>query len=131
VVRDQLDIIEAAGYTPGRFIWIHTQAEPDFELHLELGRRGAWLEYDAIGSDQFDDDYFVQHIQKILGAGLGDQLLLSHDRGWFDPAQPGGGRPQPYTHLNEQLLPKLQAAGVDQATIEQLTHTNPFRAFAR
>ena len=50
VVRDQLDIIEAMGYAAERFIWIHTQAEPDFELHLEMARRGAWLEYDAIGN---------------------------------------------------------------------------------
>lgn len=131
VVRNQLDIIEAAGYAPERFIWIHTQAEPDFELHLEMARRGAWIEYDAIGGDDFDDDYFVEHIQRVLDAGFGDQLLLSHDRGWYDPAQPGGGTPMPYTYLSEQLLPKLRAAGVDEATVEQLTYTNPFQAFAR
>ena len=55
VVRDQLDIIEAAGVTPDRFIWIHTQAEADLDLHLEIARRGSWIEYDAIGSDDFDD----------------------------------------------------------------------------
>ena len=52
VVRDQLDILASAGVSPDRFIWIHTQAEPDFDLHLEIARRGAWLEYDAIGSDE-------------------------------------------------------------------------------
>lgn len=131
VVRDQLDIIEQAGYTPERFIWIHTQAEPDFELHLEMARRGAWLEYDAIGSAEFDDDYFIRQILRILDAGLVAQLLLSHDRGWYDPARPGGGTPKAYTYLHKQLLPKLGAAGVDQPTIRQLTQTNPFRAFAR
>ncbi|MBI1881619.1 MAG: esterase, partial [Chloroflexi bacterium] len=120
VVRDQLDIIEQAGYTPQRFIWIHTQAEPDFALHLEMARRGAWLEYDAIGSEQFDDDFFVRQIQRVLDAGLGDHLLLSHDRGWYDPALPGGV-PKSYTYLSEQFLPKIQAAGVDEATIQQLT----------
>jgi phosphotriesterase-related protein len=131
VAQDQLDIIEAAGYTPERFIWIHTQAEPDFELHLAMARRGAWIEYDAIGSEQFDDAFFVEMIQRVLEAGLGDHLLLSHDRGWYDPAQPGGGAPKPYTHLSVSLLPKLGSAGVDEATIQQLTHANPFRAFAR
>lgn len=131
VVQDQLDIIERAGYTPERFIWIHTQAEPDFTLHLDVARRGAWIEYDAIGSDSFDDDFFVEHIQRVLAAGLGDHLLLSHDRGWYDPALPGGGTPKPYTHLSQQLLPRLAAAGVDQAAIRQLTHANPFQAFAR
>jgi phosphotriesterase-related protein len=132
VVRDQLDIIEAMGYAAERFIWIHTQAEPDFELHLEMARRGAWLEYDAIGNiDVENDEYYVQHIQRLLGAGLGDQLLLSHDRGWYDPALAGGGVPKPYTYLSDQFLPKLRAVGVDEVTIHQLTHVNPFQAFAR
>jgi phosphotriesterase-related protein len=130
VVVDQLDILEAAGYTPGRFIWIHTQAEPDFALHLELGRRGCWLEYDAIGSDAFPDEWFIDHIRRLLDAGLGGQLLLSHDRGWYDPSQPAA-RPLPFTYLSEVFLPKLAAAGVDAATISQLTVDNPFNAFAR
>jgi phosphotriesterase-related protein len=128
VVRDQLDILEAMGYTTERFIWIHTQAEPDFELHLEMARRGAWLEYDAIGEN---DKNYLRKIQRLLEAGLGDRLLLSHDRGWYDPALPGGGVPKPYTYLPDQFLPKLRAAGVDEATIQQLTQANPFRAFAR
>jgi phosphotriesterase-related protein len=131
VVRDQLDIIEAAGYTAYRFIWIHTQAEPDFDLHLEMARRGTWLEYDAIGSPDFSDDFFIERIQRVLEAGFGHKLLLSHDRGWYDPAQPGGGVPKPYTYLCQHFLPKLRASGVDEAAIRQLTHTNPFNAFAR
>jgi phosphotriesterase-related protein len=131
VVRDQLKIIEEAGYRPERFIWIHTQAEPDFDLHIEIARRGAWIEYDAIGSDHVGDDYFLEHIQRVLDAGLGDRLLLSHDRGWYDPALPGGGTPKPFTYLSETFLPKLQKAGVDEPTIRQLTQLNPFRAFAR
>jgi phosphotriesterase-related protein len=132
VVRDQLDILEAMGHNPERFIWIHTQAEPDFELHLEMGRRGAWLEYDAIGNvDVEEDAYYIERIQRLLDADLGDQLLLSHDRGWYDPALPGGGVPKPFTYLTDQFLPKLRAVGVDEATIDQLTHTNPYRAFAR
>jgi phosphotriesterase-related protein len=132
VVREQLDILEGMGYEAGRFIWIHTQAEPEFELHLEMARRGAWLEYDAIGNmDNQNDEYYLRHIQRLLDAGLGGKLLLSHDRGWYDPALPGGGIPKPYTYLSEQFLPKLRASGVDERTIHQLTHINPFHAFAR
>ena len=130
VVRDQLDIIEAAGYTAERFIWIHTNAEPDFDLHLELARRGCWIEYDGIGSSPADEVY-VANILRVLDAGLGDHLLLSHDRGWYSPADPGGGVPRPYTYLSEVLLPKLRQAGVDEVTLRRLTCDNPFRAFAR
>ena len=104
VVRQQLDIVEAAGYTPSRFIWIHTQAEPDFGLHLEMARRGAWLEYDNIGGDDPGDAVHIERILRLLGAGFGAQLLLSHDRGWYDPALPGGGQPKPYTYLSETFF---------------------------
>jgi phosphotriesterase-related protein len=130
VVRDQLDIIEQAGCTPDRFIWIHTQAEPDFSLHLEMARRGAWLEYDSIGAEPADEQ-FIAWILRLLDAGFGSHILLSHDRGWYDPAQPGGGTPRPFTYLLEVFLPKLRAAGVDDATIDALTRANPFKAFAR
>jgi phosphotriesterase-related protein len=130
VVKDQLRIIEESGYTPERYIWIHTQQEPDLKLHTEIARRGAWIEYDGIGGGMSDADY-IKRVQMVLDAGLGDHLMLSHDRGWYDPAKPGGGTPKPYTYINEVFLPKLREAGVDDDTIRQLTHTNPFNAFAR
>lgn len=131
VVHQQLDVIEAAGHSAERFIWIHTHMEPNFELHLEVASRGAWLEYDGIGQDDQTDEYFIEHIQRVLDSGFTHQLLLSQDRGWFDPALPNGGTPKPYTYLSEYFLPQLKGAGVDAATIRQLTHANPFRAFAR
>jgi phosphotriesterase-related protein len=129
VVMDQLDIIEAEGYTANRFISIHTQAEPDFEMHKAVAARGAWIEYDNLG--WVPDEESVPLILRALEEGLGGQLLLSHDMGWFDPARPGGGEPKPYTHLVASVLPKLRAAGVDEAIIRRLTVDNPFEAFAR
>jgi len=130
VVMDQLDTLESAGYTAERFIWIHTQTEPDVQLHLAAAKRGVWVEYDAIGGG-IDDDVYIAHIHRMLGAGYGDRVLLSHDRGWYDPAKPHGGVPRPFTYITETFLPKLVASGVDVATIDQLTRGNPFRAFAR
>lgn len=130
VVRDQLDILEGAGYTAERFIWIHTQAEPDFALHLEMARKGAWLEYDGIGGGQSDEAY-IERIQRLLDAGFGHKLLLSHDRGWYDPSKPGGGVPKPFTYLVERFLPNLRAAGLGEADIAIMTEANPFNAYAR
>jgi phosphotriesterase-related protein len=87
------------------------------------------VEYDGIGS--VEDDYFVDAIVRCIDAGFLDRLLLSQDRGWFDPALPGGGTPQPFTYLVERFLPKLVEAGLDAATIRQLTRDNPFTAYAR
>jgi phosphotriesterase-related protein len=130
VARSQADLIEAAGGRVDRFVWIHAHQEPDIAIHHDLGRRGVWVEYDGIG-EPADDDRFIDLIQRGLDAGLGDRLLLSHDRGWYDPAQPGGGTPKPFTYLSERFLPKLADAGVDDATIGRLTRDNPFATFAR
>jgi phosphotriesterase-related protein len=130
VAHDQLDIIEQAGYTPKRFIWIHTQMEDDFNIHLEIARRGAWIEYDAIGDFRTDEQY-IAWICRLIDAGLHDHILLSQDRGWYDPSQAGGGVFKPYTYISDVFLPKLRAAGIDEALIRQITHTNPFRAYAR
>jgi phosphotriesterase-related protein len=131
VVLKQLEIIEEEGYTPERFIWIHTQVESDLGFQREVAERGAWLEFDAIGSESFSDEYFIERILALLEAGFAEQILLSHDRGWYDPSKPKGGTQLPYTYLTETFLPKLKAAGVDDETIEQLTRVNPFGAFAR
>ena len=132
VVKQQLDIIEENGYDASRFIWIHAQAEPNFTLHLEMARRGAWLEYDSIGNSEWvSEKIILENIQRLLEAGVGNHLLLSHDRGWYDPALPHGGAPKPYTYLAEQFLPRLRVAGVDEMTIKQFTQTNPYHAFAR
>ncbi|RYE52354.1 MAG: hypothetical protein EOP20_15075, partial [Hyphomicrobiales bacterium] len=103
VVMDQLDIIESEGGRADRFISIHTQAELDWGLHRAVAERGAWIEYDNVGAVPVTET--ADLILRALHAGLSDQLLVSHDRGWFDPALPGGGIPLPYTVLNLELLP--------------------------
>lgn len=129
VVMDQLDIIEREGYRADRFISIHSQEEKDFGLNLAVTERGAWIEYDHVG--RADDAEVLAVIEKALAAGKEKQMLISHDLGWFDPAKPGGGVPRPYTHLSRVVLPRLRERGVGEATIRQLTHTNPFEAFGR
>jgi phosphotriesterase-related protein len=126
---DQLDIIEEEGYSPSRFISIHTQAEPDLELHKAIAGRGAWIEFDNAG--WVPDEDYLRPVLHALEAGLGPQMLLSHDAGWYDPAKPGGGEPKPFTVLTESILPALRGHGIGNAMIGQLTRANPFNAYAR
>jgi phosphotriesterase-related protein len=129
VVQEQLDILEECGFPAARFIAIHAQAETDFALNLETARRGAWISYDGIGWGE--DALYIQRIQAMIAAGYGGQVILSHDRGWYSPAEPGGGIPKPFTYLGETFLPSLRAAGVSEDAIRQMTIRNPFEALAR
>jgi phosphotriesterase-related protein len=130
VVRDQLEVLEECGVAPERFIWIHAQVEPDFDQNLDAAWQGAWIEYDSLG-DEIGSEIILDRVLRMLEAGLGDQILLSHDRGWYDPAQPAGGFPRPFTYLTETFLPRLRAIGVDEQTIRQITCQNPLQAFSR
>jgi phosphotriesterase-related protein len=132
VVMDQLDEVEALGFSAGSWIAIHANAEPNFAQTLALARRGAWIELDWIGKD--DDAVVIERVRRLLDAGHGDKILLSHDRGWFDPAHPRGaapGFPKSFTYISDVFLPKLRAAGIDARTERLLMWENPLRAYAR
>ncbi|MBI5669448.1 MAG: esterase [Chloroflexi bacterium] len=133
--RREMDILEAAGLDLGRFIWVHAHTEPDMTVHLEAARRGAWVEFDAIGAANWfpEQSRLVDFTVNLLDAGFGGQILLSHDAGWYEPGQPEG-RPadgvRGYTALVDEFLPALRARGADESVVRRLTHDNPARAFS-
>jgi phosphotriesterase-related protein len=130
VLLRQLDEVERLGLDPRRFVWIHAQVEPDHVLRREAARRGAWIELDNIGRPQGDADVLAV-LRRCLEDGMADRLLLSQDRGWYDPAKPGGGTPLPYDHLARSFLPRARASGIAPEVIDALVRINPWRAFAR
>ncbi len=130
VVLEELSILASVGLPADRFIWIHAHVEEDFQTNLAAARQGAWIEYDAIGNPDTDGG-FIDRIHRMLDAGFEDRVLLSQDRGWFNPALPGGGEQKSYAYLVQAFLPALASSGVPEPTIRRITRDNPFRAFAR
>lgn len=130
VVEQQIEVMESEGFDLSRFIWVHAQVDT-LESNLKLAPLGVWIEYDGINGEEESDAEYIRRIQAMVEAGFADQILLSMDRGWYDPAQPNGGTPKPYTVLGEAFLPKLRNAGFSEEMIRKFTVENPFRAFAR
>jgi phosphotriesterase-related protein len=133
VVRIELRVLETAGLDLGRFIWVHADAEPDTAIHLEVAKRGAYIEFDAIGARK---DYSAQadYTVALIEAGYTERILLSHDAGWYDPAQPNGQPPgagvRGFTALVKDFFPFLRQRGITEDIIRLITVTNPARAFA-
>lgn len=133
--RREMDVLERAGHDLSRFIWVHAHTEPDIAVHIEAAERGAWVEFDAIGAENWHPQaLLLESVVALIEAGYADHMLLSHDAGWYDPAQPDG-QPKPdgirgYTALFEHFIPHLKGRGVDEATIQMMTATNPARAFS-
>lgn len=80
-VLEFLDFAEKLGMEPGRIGICHMdRTKADKELHLEVVRRGAFLEYDTIGRLKYhDNEAEADLILKIVESGFADRLLLSLD----------------------------------------------------
>lgn len=133
IARQEMDILEAAGLSLDRFIWVHAQTEPDISVLLEAARRGAWVELDTVGAPFQPQAELLEKALALIAAGHGDRLLLSHDAGWYNPASPDG-LPEDgyrgYTALAKEFIPALMQQGISAEQIRQITVRNPGRAFA-
>lgn len=126
--RKQIERLAQMGVRPSAFIWVHAQAENDKSLHVWAAERGVWVEFDGVSPETID-----QHVEFILHLrqkGLLGRVLVSHDAGWYQVGEPGGGTFREYTTLFTHLIPALRRAGFSDGEIEQLTAKNPQRAFA-
>jgi phosphotriesterase-related protein len=130
----EMDLLEEEGLDLSRFIWVHTNLEPNMDRHIEAAARGAYVEFDAVGADWQDQDLLLDYTLNLIKAGYQDRVLLSHDAGWYDPSQPNGepaeGGIRGFKALVEDFIPKLRAKGVTLELIKSFTKINPARAFA-
>lgn len=130
VVEEQMAVMQEMDYDLSRFIWVHAQVDT-WEYNQKLAKTGMWIEYDHVGGGEEDDAEMLRRTLAMIADGRVGQVLLSMDRGWYDPAKEDGGTAMPFTVLADDFLPKLREAGVPIEVIRQLTRDNPFNAFAR
>ena len=133
VAREEMDTLAEAGHDLHRFIWIHAQTEPDIAIVKEAAGRGAFVEFDSVGAPHQSQRDLVGTVAALIQAGHLDHILLSHDAGWYNPAQPDGLPDdgfRGYTALTKEFLPALSAQGIGDEQIRHITVDNPARAFA-
>lgn len=133
VAQKEMDVLEEAGLDLHRFIWVHAQTEPDLALLQEAARRGAYLELDSVGAPYQSQPDLLETAIALIEAGFVDQLLLSHDAGWYNPARPDGFPDdgyRGYTALVTDFIPELMKRGINKEDVHHITVDNPARAFA-
>ncbi len=93
---------------------------------MEAADRGAWISLDGLSPKSAEN-----HLNRLLALqnkGHLKQVLLSHDAGWYDVANPD--RPyQGYTFLKDQFLPLLVRKGFNEGQVNTLLVENPMEAF--
>ncbi len=122
----EVAILQEMGIDPSAFVWVHAQAEEDFQNYAKAAELGVWISLDGIG---WSVDPYVERLVFARENGFLHRVLISHDAGWYDPAKAGGGDFQPMTNIFEKLVPALKARGFVESDFEILLLENPKRAF--
>lgn len=124
--KQEVKILQEMGVKPSEFVWVHAQAERDFDNYLEAAKQGVWISWDGIG---WEIDSYVERLLFAKEKGILENILISHDAGWYDPAKPGGGDFQPFTNIFEKLIPMLGERGFTEDDWDVLLKENPKSAF--
>lgn len=123
----QIQILKTQGVSPSAWIWVHAQNSSNAYL-VRAAKQGAWLSFDGLRPETLDRHLELCQIMRDLNHL--DQVLISHDAGWYDPDKPEGGPFRDFEVMFTQFLPMLKNAGFTDAEIHQLLKVNPARAFA-
>lgn len=127
--REQIEILKQEGADLGHVVIGHLDLLPDTAYHLELARQGVFLGFDTAGKENYQHDATrVVLVQRLVEEGFEDQVVLGCDIGRRSQMARRGGRG--YAYLLTSFVPRLEAAGIDQATIQKFLVENPRRLLA-
>lgn len=126
----QLRLFQEEGADPSRVVIGHADSYPNLDHYLEIIRRGANVEFDFLGMsfsavERHGEGRVVELLLELLSRGHADRILLSQDVCHDSQLKRYEGNG--YVYLHEVFLPRLRAAGVGDAVIDQLTIENPRR----
>ena len=126
---EQLAILERAGADLSKVSIGHQDLNGDLATHVAIARRGAFVQYDTVGKERYQPDATrVRLVLEMAELGLADRLMLSLDisRPSYLKRRGGFG----YAYLLTDFLPRLRAAGLDQASLDAILVGNPRRLLA-
>lgn len=126
--KQQVDLLKASGVHPSAFIWVHAQNEPLLENYSLLAQEGAWISLDGIQPSNLED--YLKRLVYLKEEGWLQQVLISHDAGWYRPGEPDGGEFRDFSTIGTQFVPLLLQNGFSEEEIDLLLVKNPARAFA-
>jgi len=125
--KAEIDVLMDSGVDVSNFVWVHAQAEKDFTNYLKAAEYGVWISLDGIAWD------VPGHLERIVYCKenkILDQVLLSHDAGWYSPGEPNGGDFLGFAALFDDLIPLLKDKGFTQKEMDLMLIENPAKAFS-
>jgi phosphotriesterase-related protein len=131
----QQAIFAQEGVDLRRIIIGHSGDSEDLGYLRGLMERGSTIGMDRFGLEQFlPTEKRVEVLARLCAEGYAGKMVLSHDANcWTDMlSEDDKRRTRPrwkYTHISDDILPALRAAGVTDDQIEQMLVRNPRAIF--
>jgi phosphotriesterase-related protein len=136
---DQQAFLVQHGVEPQRIVIGHSCGTSDHDYHLGIAEAGSYLGFDRFGLEMIHPDADrAKSVVKLIQAGFGDRVVVSHDSVWC-----WRGSPIPSleiqrqmekiwnpTHFLKRVVPMLRDEGATDEQIEALLVDNPRRFFA-
>lgn len=123
----QLALLEHEGVDPRRVVIGHCDTVPSPAYHLELARRGCFVQMDGLGSDgAFYEERTLRYVEALATQGHLGQVLLSHDN--FLPRHLHAHGGTGYDHVLVSVVPALRERGFTEDDVRALLVDNPRRA---
>ncbi|MDH6194950.1 putative metal-dependent phosphotriesterase family hydrolase [Mycobacterium frederiksbergense] len=129
VGRDILDVLAECGVPMDRVIVGHLDTVNDPQFHLEVARRGCWVEFDGFTTAvAYDTERIAGFVAQLVDQGHQQRVLLSHDLFRLSHFHSYGG--VGFTYLLDQVPRVLKAQGIGDDAVTAMLTTNPQRALA-
>jgi len=134
----QQKVLIENGAAANRIVIGHSCGTSDTDYHLKIARGGSYLGFDRFGLDMLQPDAErVAALSRLISAGAGDRVVVSHDSVWCWVGQPfppeveaAMAKQWNPSHFSLRIVPKLKELGVSDAQIEGLLVDNPRSFFA-
>jgi phosphotriesterase-related protein len=128
---EQIDRLKSHGVSPNAWVWTHAQSGT-LEGNLKAAGEGAWISLDNVndeGNGTGNIGWIADRIAQLNEAGFLNQVLISHDAGFFEAGSNGNGDFRGYTDIFDYLIPELKDRGFSNEEIDQLIVQNPQEAY--
>ncbi|HSK93203.1 MAG TPA: phosphotriesterase-related protein [Candidatus Angelobacter sp.] len=129
----QQAFLEERGVPLDRVIIGHSGDSEDLDYLRELMDNGSTIGMDRFGMEHIlPDDRRVHTVLRLLEAGYGDRMVLSHDAAFYSHVTPPSWRARfaPRWRMDtipRHILPALRAAGASETDLELMLVRNPRR----
>lgn len=125
--EEMLDILEEEQIDLSKVAVGHSDRNADPYYHLQLAKRGAYVQFDGVSKIKYyPDSVRVELIKNMIENGYVKQLLISADMGRQVYLQAYGGGPG-FEYILKKFIPRLLDEGVSRDDIHTIFVENPAR----